>query len=193
MRSKVTTKQGDQGETIALNGETYPKSHPIICCIGALDEARVQTALLRQVLASQNDEALDDILRFLHWVLHTFFIIGTDCSDPAGKHPECRRGKISEKELIKLEDAQLRLETELKLPNAFIVGASTVPAAHADVACTAVRRLERAFAEFRQAFPEFDAGTIPAFLNRLSDYLFVLARWLERGNHAPVDYSVLDT
>ena len=51
---------------------------------------------------------------------------------------------------------------------------------------------ERAFAELREAVPGFDAGIIPAFLNRLNDYLFILARWLERGEHVPVDYGILD-
>ncbi len=191
MRSKVTTKRGDQGETTALNGETYSKCHPLIRCVGTLDEARAQTALLRQVLVSQNDAAFGEVIEFLHWVLHTFFIIGTECSDPGRKHPEYRQGTIGETALRKLEEAQLRLEAELTLPNAFIVGASTIPAAHADVACTAVRRLERAFAELREAVPGFDAGIIPAYLNRLNDYLFILARWLEHGEHIPVDYGIL--
>ncbi|HOF39623.1 MAG TPA: ATP:cob(I)alamin adenosyltransferase [Candidatus Hydrogenedentes bacterium] len=191
MHSKVTTKQGDRGETTALNGGTYPKCHPIIHCAGALDEARAQTALLRQVLIAQNDTGYDGAVAFLHWVLHTFFVIGTECSDPERKHPEYRRGAIGEKELQRLEAAQLRLEAQLALPRAFIVGASTIPAAHADVACTAVRRLERAFTALQQAVPGFDAGLLPAFLNRLSDYLYILARWLERGVHLPVDYGLL--
>ena len=191
MRSNVSTKLGDQGETTALNGGTYSKCHPLIHCAGAVDEARAQTALLRQVLMAQNDTGHDDAVAFLHWVLHTFFVIGTECSDPERKHPEYRRGMLGEKELQKLETAQLQLEAELTLPKAFIVGASTLPAAHADVACTAVRRLERAFAALQEAVPGFDAGHLPAFLNRLSDYLYILARWLEHGVHLPVDYRIL--
>ena len=40
MRSKVTTKRGDHGETTALSGQSYSKAHPIIACAGAVDEAR---------------------------------------------------------------------------------------------------------------------------------------------------------
>lgn len=192
MRSKVTTKRGDQGETTALNGETYSKAHPIVWCVGAVDEARAQTALLHQLLKSQHDPALAPVTDFLFWILHTFFIIGTECSDPTGKHPEYRRGRIDAGTLRTLEEAQMRLEAEVNLPQAFIAGASNIPAAHADLACTAVRRLERAFAQLRQTVPEFDAGVIPAFLNRLNDYLYILARWLEQGRHMPVDYAILD-
>lgn len=192
MRSKVTTKRGDQGTTTALDGETYCKAHPIMHCVGAVDEARAQIALLQLVLAAENEKNNADILRFLHWILHTLFLIGTECSDPCKKHPEYRRGRLGEQELRSLEKAQMELEAELDLPSAFIVSASTIPAAHADLSCTAVRRLEREFAALQASCPEFETGTLPAYLNRLSDYLYILARWLEAGKHIPMDYSRLE-
>jgi cob(I)alamin adenosyltransferase len=193
MQSKVTTKRGDHGETTALNGQTYSKAHPIIACAGAVDEARAQTALLQRILAAENNPQWQELVTFLHWVLQTFFVIGTECSDPERKHPEYRRAKLDENDLRKLEDAQLRLEAAVNFPNVFIVGASTLPAAHADLACTAVRRLERFIIQLREDFPDFQPGIIPAFVNRLSDYLYILARWLENGNHIPVDYSAFHT
>ncbi|MFO7973715.1 MAG: ATP:cob(I)alamin adenosyltransferase [Candidatus Hydrogenedentota bacterium] len=192
MQSKITTKRGDHGETTALNGQTYSKAHPIIACTGAVDEARAQTALLQRILAAENDTEGQDLVPFLHWVLHAFFVIGTECSDPEKKHPEYRRAKLDQRALRKLEEAQLRLENEVNLPPAFIVGASTIPAAHADLACTTVRHLERSIIELHRAIPDFEPGIIPAFVNRLSDYLYILARWLEKGNHHPVDYSLLE-
>ena len=192
MRSKVTTKKGDQGTTTALDGETYSKAHPIMHCVGAVDEARAEIALLQQVLVAENEKKNADVLRFLHWVIHTLFLIGTECSDPSRKHPEYRRGRLGDSELRRLEEAQMAIEAGLELPNAFIVSASTIPAAHADLACTAVRRMERKLLALQATCPEFEPGIIPAYVNRLSDYLYILARWLEAGKHTAVDYSLLD-
>jgi cob(I)alamin adenosyltransferase len=191
MRSKVTTKRGDHGETTALSGQSYSKAHPIIACAGAVDEARAQTALLQCLLANEGNPRHQEIVTVLDWVLHTFFVIGTECSDPERKHPEYRRAELDESHLRKLEETQLRLENEVDLPPAFIVGASTIPAAHADLGCTAVRRLERALTELQAVFPDFEPGILPAFVNRLSDFFYILARWLEDTDHNPVDYSVL--
>ena len=53
MKSSVTTKHGDRGETDALSGDRLPKTHPIIECTGCLDELRAHTALVRQLLPTE--------------------------------------------------------------------------------------------------------------------------------------------
>ena len=74
---------------------------------------------------------------------------------------------------------------------AFIVSASNTLAAHVDALCATARSFERSLVALREAVPEFDAGVLLAFANRLSDYLYILARHLEDGNHLTVDYDRL--
>ena len=73
----------------------------------------------------------------------------------------------------------------------FVILALTLAAA-ADLTTTVARRLERDVVRLCEAIPDFEGKDILAFVNRLNDYFFVLARYLEEGNHVTVDYSLLD-
>ena len=57
---------------------------------------------------------------------------------------------------------------------------------------TVARELERALVQLKEAIPEFEVTAILAFINRLSDSLYIMARFLEEGSHVPVDYGVLE-
>lgn len=189
MKSQVTTGKGDHGETRILGGEVLPKSHPVLECTGSLDTLRAHLAMLRleTVKAGHNDLA-----EFLLWVLHTCFLMGTAINDPKRRHHEYRIEDISEKHLRRLEAEQARLENETPLPRAFIAAASNPAAAWADLTATVARTLERNLVRLKEAEPAFEAEAILAYVNRLSDFLFILARRLEEGRHQTVDYSVLD-
>lgn len=176
MNSKITTRQGDGGAATALSGETVSKSHPIMQCVGAVDEIRANMALLRLHILEQNTPDANELGDFLEWLLQTLFIIGAQCSDPEGT---VYKEKLEKKHLDMLEAEQARLEKRTKLPDEFILTASTIPAAHADVTCTVARSLERTFTSLTEAIPDMEPGVIPPFLNRLSDYLFILARHLD--------------
>lgn len=192
MKSQVTTKNGDLGTSRILSGEVVSKAHPVIECSGWLDALRAQVALLRlRILAEKppEHEAMSD---FLLWLLHCLFLIGAEVNDPWKKKPTARYDIVSPKHLEKLETEQRRLEETVRLPHAFIVSAATVLAAEADVATTTARTFERSLVRLKEAVPEFEAGALLAFMNRLSDYLFILARHLDAGNYHTVDYSRLD-
>lgn len=191
MKSQVTTKRGDLGATSALDGARYSKSHPIMDCVGTLDELRAHMALLHAQL-EEHHGADPALLETLCWALHACFIVGSACSDPLGKRPQYHQRRITEREVRRLETEQLRLETDTPLPAAFVVAASNSLAAQADVACTVARRLERAVVRLKEQVPEFEPGVILVFLNRLSDFLYIVARYLERPRHRTVDYTVLD-
>jgi cob(I)alamin adenosyltransferase len=191
-RSQVTTKRGDAGETTTLSGEALPKCHPIMECTGAVDRLRAQTALLRLRLLERDATKHKESGDFLWWLLHCYFLIGTECSDPDGKLPDIRKTTLSNTHLQRLEEEQARLEATLNLPPKFIVSAANVVAAEADLTCVAVRELERALTALRQEKPNFPPEPTLAFVNRLSDYFFILARSLDKGNHQTVDYTTLD-
>jgi cob(I)alamin adenosyltransferase len=191
MKSRVTTTKGDQGTTRTLSGETLPKSHPVLDATGAVDTFRAQLALLRlQILASPALDR-DELGEFLLWLLHTTFLIGTEVNDPRNIHPEYRQDTLGPKHLERLEAEQSRLEGGLHLPRAFIVTATNLPAAQADLTATVARDLERQLVRLRETEPLFDTAHLLPYTNRLSDYLYILARHLEGGAHAPVDYGKL--
>lgn len=183
MQSQVTTKRGDNGATDALDGASYSKSHPIMECVGAIDEARAQIALLRLAILERKPKGHEALAAFLLWIIDCLFPVGSACSDPENRHPEYHPRKLVRAEIEKLEAEQLRLETETRLPGAFILAASTPLAAQADLACAVVRRLERRCVALKEAVPLFDATLVIVFLNRLSDFFFILARRLEEGRH----------
>lgn len=189
MKSRVTTKQGDAGKTRTLGGDVVSKSDAVIACCGAVDELRAQIALLR---CEAREATTKDIEEELTWLLHICFVMGTLCSDPENKHPEYRRGVIDEAALARLEGVQSRMESALNLPRAFIVGAANRPAAQADVTATVTRRLERSLVAMSESVAQFECVTLLAFVNRLSDFFFIFARFLEGGKHEAVNYAVLE-
>lgn len=191
MKSYVTTKKGDTGKTRALNGTVYDKDHPMMEAVGALDAMRAHIALLRAHILEQRPDAVQET-EFLLFLLHTCFLIGSDLSDPLNEKPDWHKARLEQRHLDALEEEQARLEATLKLPAAFIVCATNPLAAQADVAATMVRAFERRLVAFQKAFPEFHHTLHSAYVNRLSDYLFILGRHLEHGEHQPVNYALVE-
>lgn len=190
MKSHVTTGQGDSGTTRALNGQVLPKDHPMMEALGALDQLRAQTAMLRNLLIERHPD-LEKENAFLLVLLHMYFVIGSAISDPRNEMPQWHPCVPDETFLERLEREQQRLESTLALPRAFIVCASNIVAAQADIATTAAREFERRFVAFvREEDFHFKAALLP-WVNRLSDYLFILARHVESGIHQPVNPDVI--
>ncbi len=191
MKSRITTRNGDSGEATALDGKRYPKSHPIMSAVGTVDELRGHTALLRHHVLNSDCEDKDELANFMLWILHTYFLIGAECSDPECSKPQYRQGKIGRGHSRRLEKGQAQLESAVALPSGFIVTAANLVAAQADVTSAVTRRLERCIVELRDAIPGFDSKAILAYVNRLGDYFYMLGRYLERPDHSMVDYSFL--
>ncbi len=192
MKSQITTKRGDAGETRGLDGGTYWKTHPIVEAGGTLDELRAHLALCRQLMPDADARDTARTSDFLLWLLEVCFHMGAQISDPRNERPQYRKGDVAPRHLARLEAEQAWLEAEVKLPRAFIVSAANTVAAHLDVACTVARRFERRLVALKLAVPEFDATHLLAFANRLSDYLFMLARFVDGGEYQTVDYNCLD-
>ncbi|MBI2421228.1 MAG: ATP:cob(I)alamin adenosyltransferase [Candidatus Hydrogenedentes bacterium] len=190
--SRVSTKNGDDGTTRTLAGDILPKNHPILVCTGSLDAVRGAIARLRLLLLADNEVRYAKESEDLLWVLHVLFLIGAEVNDPEAKHPEYRKDEVDARHLSKLEAAEAAIEAQVKLPRAFIVSASSLLAAECDIAATIVRQLERDVVSLKEAVPAFQAAHILRFVNRLSDYLYLLGRHMELGVHHPVDYTLLE-
>ena len=164
--SRVVTRTGDGGETSLADGKRYPKHHPRLALIGALDEANSFIGLLAAKAGSQHRDTLTTIQSRL-------FDVGGGVATGGTSAPwEELAGAVAEEtERLNAELPPLR---EFVLPG----GDETVALAH--VARSLVRRAERAFWEEAESLPLLAQARVGAYLNRLSDYFFVLARTIAR-------------
>ena len=166
--SRVVTRTGDRGETSLAGPERLPKHHPRLELIGALDEANSFIGLLAAQISERHKPGLTRIQSRLFDIGGAVATGGT---------------AVDWQPLVAEIEAETReLNKELPPLREFVLPGGDETVARAHVARSAVRRAERAFwaeAEDLSALVEAGAG---AYVNRLSDYFFVLARTAAREN-----------
>jgi len=91
---------------------------------------------------------------------------------------------LTKKHLQQLENLSSDIEKELELPRKFVLYGQTETSAYLDIARAVIRRAERRLVELNQV-EELDNKTILAYMNRMSDTLFLLARFEELKNNVP--------
>ncbi|MCY3837813.1 MAG: cob(I)yrinic acid a,c-diamide adenosyltransferase [Gammaproteobacteria bacterium] len=163
---RVTTRGGDAGETSLADGRRYPKHHPRIELVGALDEATSFIGLL----AEETDSPTAAKLRALQSRL---FDLGALAATGRSAADWSALAKDVERDTTALNE---RLEPLRE----FVLPGGGRDAASAHVARTVVRRAERAWWRAAADSAELSDTDGGVFLNRLGDYLFVLARSLAR-------------
>ncbi len=171
---KIYTRTGDAGETGLFGGERVPKDSPRIEAVGTVDEANSQLGLARSLLPAQAGELAADLER----IQNDLFDLGSDLATPAGSAYEERVRRIAAADVQFLEERTDHY-TELGPPFAGFVLPGGHPAAAAlQVARAVVRRAERRVVSL--AREEEINLELRRYLNRLSDLLFVAARWLNQ-------------
>jgi len=162
---KIYTKTGDEGETSLFSGGRVGKDHPRIEAYGTVDE-------LNSVLGLLVTEPLPDVIvERLQGVQSVLFSIGSSLADPESKLAPDESAWAVEP----LEGWIDAMEESLDELGAFILPGGCRGAALAHVARAVCRRAERRVLSIKEVNP----GIVP-YLNRLSDVLFVLARFLNR-------------
>lgn len=176
---RIYTRTGDDGTTGLLYGGRVPKNDLVTEACGTADEAVAMLGLARSLAA---DEVMRQDLLTLQREL---FVVGADLA----ANPKKRKrldGEVSlvtEKMVKRLERRIDDLVAERPLPEVFIVPGANPASAAIDVARAIVRRAERAVVGLEQAQREVNPE-VRHYLNRLSDLLFVLARW-QAGESEP--------
>ena len=181
--TKVHTGAGDGGQTRLLDGTVVGKEHPRVRLYGTIDEVNSQIGVVRMELnrmpgipmdaRNSADEAMGRVQQEL-------FDIGGECS--------CTPGKLPEKMVLIGSDAGDRLVTEmdswlegLEPLESFIMPTGSPPVATLHVARTVARRAERHACSLREAGGDNAVrNEVVSYLNRLSDWMFVLGRWISR-------------
>ena len=162
---KIYTKTGDKGETALFGGSRVPKYHPRVDAYGAIDEANAQIGLL---VAQVKDAKITALLESIQGNL---FEIGAILANPNHTKVPLKNSHIDA-----LEDAIDYMYMELPELRTFILPGGTQVASCAHVCRCIIRRAERRVVELSTA--QHVHGIIIRYLNRLSDYFFTLARYL---------------
>ena len=168
-RVKIYTRTGDAGETGLLDGRRVSKAEPRVDAYGEIDELN---ACLGLVLSAGIDTDLAD--RVVE-IQRRLFSLGASLADPTSRAAAHAKASVGAADVTWLEDWIDRLETELEPLRRFILPGGSSGAAATHLARAVCRRAER-----RMAALGTDAvGAVEfAYVNRLSDLLFTLARAL---------------
>lgn len=170
---KVYTKTGDKGLTGLIGGARVSKADARIHLYGDVDELNANIGLVR---AHTGETHAQEIL--LKQVQSRLFDLGSQMACEPAERVKFKLPDIEEAHVSELEKAIDDLTANIPVLKNFVLPAGTVAAAHAHTARTICRRVERAFVSFHAQHPNDLKDVHLRYLNRLSDYLFVLARSL---------------
>jgi cob(I)alamin adenosyltransferase len=175
----IATRRGDEGETDLLFGCRLSKSHPRVHALGAVDELNAALGPLR--IAALKTETTEVIATLQPWLIALMGELAT----PPGleeKYAATHKPFDSEK-LTYLDEWVAKLEAggALEFKGWALPGeAGVMTGAYADLARVACRRAERHVVDLAGTDQEVPNAGVGRFLNRLSDVLWLLARWEEK-------------
>jgi cob(I)alamin adenosyltransferase len=163
---KIYTKAGDDGSTGLIGGQRVPKSDGRIECVGAVDELN---AAVGWVAVSSQDLAAK-----LRAVQNELFVIGSLLACPDDR-PPAHLPALEESSIGRLEMEMDAATEQLEPLRNFILPGGSESSARLHIARAICRRAERVIVAFSHDRPV--SATVITYLNRLSDWLFVQARW----------------
>ena len=171
--SKIYTRTGDKGETGLGDGRRVPKDHPRIEAIGEVDTLNSQVGLLLAGLIehSASQPGLNELIEVLEPCQHRLFDLGGELAMPEYQ-------ALNNVEIERLETAIDRWNEELGPLENFILPGGSSLIAQAHVCRSLARSAERRCQQLNALEPL--AGVGLAYINRLSDLLFVAARLIAR-------------
>lgn len=165
---KLYTKAGDRGMTSLKYGSTMKKSDDRIELLGAIDELNSHIGLAKVA-------ADDEMKKKLSQLQKTLMFLMSGVADPRN-----RSLRFPESHVVDLEKEIDNIENSFSREKSFVVYGGCELSARLDVACTVARRAERRFVKMKLVY----GGDMAAmqYLNRLSDYLYILARYVDDLN-----------
>jgi cob(I)alamin adenosyltransferase len=178
--SRIYTRTGDKGETGLGDGSRVPKDHPRVEAYGSVDELNAVLGLLVGVLP--DDDPHRPLLRSIQ---NDLFDVGADlCRPIAAQEQGGERLRVRPEQSQRLETEIDRLNASLSPLTSFVLPGGRPAAAWCHLARTVCRRAERAVAALGHQEAINSESLI--YLNRLSDLLFVLARFVNDQGQADV-------
>lgn len=165
---KIYTRTGDSGETSLFSGGRVPKHHLRVEAYGTVDELNSVLGLVRALNPHADTDA------WLNRVQHQLFNLGADLATPDDARSS-HVVRVTQAEVAWLEQTIDSMTAALPPLRHFILPGGTPAAAQIHIARTVCRRAERLTAHLAEQ--ERISPQVLPYLNRLSDFLFTLARW----------------
>ena len=171
MAMKIYTKTGDKGKTSLIGGTKVSKSHLRIETYGTVDE-------LNSWLGLVNDHMTEpEIITFNKYIQDRLFTIGASLATDPDKGTKMKIPDLHDADVKLLEDKMDEMDTVLPEMKFFIIPGGHVAVSHCHIARCVCRRAERLCVEMQEQ-DTFVEPLVLQYINRLSDYLFVLARYV---------------
>lgn len=167
-KSLVYTKTGDKGTTSLVGGSRVPKTHIRLEAYGTVDELNSHLGLLNTYLQTEEDR------NFVLGIQHKLFSIGSHLATDQEKTQLRAASIVTPEDVARIEQEIDKLDELLPELRAFVIPGGNRGAAICHICRTVCRRAERRILNLSESCaisPE-----VLAFVNRLSDYLFVLSR-----------------
>lgn len=171
MALKIYTKTGDKGKTGLIGGTKVPKSHIRIESYGTIDELNSFIGLLNDVV---NDSSVNALLKEIQ---DRLFTIGSSLACDPDKEPRMKMPDLKESDILLLENAIDTMNESLEPMKFFILPGGHTTISYAHICRTVCRRAERCCVRMQEEDLFIDMLVLK-YINRLSDYLFVLARYI---------------
>lgn len=165
---KIYTKQGDTGQTSLIGGTRVPKHHIRIEAYGTIDELNSYLGLLAEYPEIQTFTSL------IRKIQDNLFVIGSHLANDV-ENSHFSPPEIAETEVIALENSIDEMDKQLTPLKNFVLPGGCYANATAHIARCVCRRAERCVVHLHEN--ELVAPLILHYLNRLSDWLFTLARY----------------
>jgi cob(I)alamin adenosyltransferase len=179
---KIYTKTGDDGTTGLFGGQRTRKDDARIECYGTIDEINAAVGLAAVV-------SNEPLRSQLHDVQNDLFTIGSHLATPAESPSAARLPPLDDSIVSRLEMQIDAADAQLPTLRQFILPGGSEPGARLHFARTVCRRAERLLVAFAQDRPV--PAVVLTYINRLSDWLFVMARLANRqSNVADVPWEV---
>jgi cob(I)alamin adenosyltransferase len=182
--NRIYTRTGDDGTTALSSGERRKKYDLRIASYGTTDELNACVGIARQHTAGE--PTVDAMLARIQ---NDLFDLGADLCTPEsakGKGPGGARLAVTDAQVTRLEQEIDALNGELSPLRSFILPGGTPAAAYLHLARTVCRRAERLIVELADQPGEVISAAAIKYINRLSDFLFVASRFLNRKGTADV-------
>lgn len=178
---KIYTKTGDKGETGLIGGMRISKGDARIVAYGSVDELNSNIGIAISSLGVKNRDLFLDLINIMRRIQSELFIVGSDLADPrypAEDQNQYKTPRADENMASDLEVAIDKFETELEPITFFILPGGSIEASLFHVTRTIARRAESAVTLLSK--DQLINPIVLVYLNRLSDFLFVAARLINK-------------
>ena len=177
MKKSIITKKGDDGTTGLLDHSRVKKYDLRPETYGTLDEAAAFLGLVR----AKTDLQLTR--ETIYTLQNHIYLINSELACPADRL-SLLKNTLTQTHIDRLEELCYTIESQLQLPSKFVLYGQSELSAFLDISRAVVRRAERRLVEMQKTDP-VNNEHIPPYINRLSDALFLLARYEEYAHDIP--------